>query len=173
MDPDNDVSLPRSTIAQKIREAFPSEMRVAGATMDLLIDCCTEFVQLVTSEANDICSKESKATMNPEQIIQALQQLEFPEFEDELLQLLQQFRQEIKGMLWIVLYCTLTPNCSDTGFAADIGKQKRERKKKKTDISMTPEEAIALQQQLFSQAKAGTAPPVVVDTEAGDNSQPS
>ncbi|KAL3130344.1 hypothetical protein ABBQ38_008173 [Trebouxia sp. C0009 RCD-2024] len=151
MDPDSDVSLPRSTMAQKIREAFPSEMRVAGATMDLLIECCTEFVQLVTSEANDICSKESKATMNPEQIIQALQQLEFPEFEAELLQLLEQFKQETR----------------------DIGKQKRERKKKKNDNSMTPEEAIALQQQLFNQAKAGTAPPVAADAETGDEGQPS
>lgn len=114
MDPDSDVSLPRSTMAQKIREAFPSEMRVAGATMDLLIECCTEFVQLVTSEANDICSKESKATMNPEQIIQALQQLEFPEFEAELLQLLEQFKQETRGMFWIVLYCTLPPYGFDT-----------------------------------------------------------
>ena len=105
MDPDSDVSLPRSTMAQKIREAFPSELRVSGATVDLLIDCCTEFVQLVTSEANDICTKESKATMNPEQIIQALQQLEFPEFEEELLQLLEQFKQETKGML-CMLQCT-------------------------------------------------------------------
>ena len=97
MDADSEVSLPRSTMAQKIREAFPSELRVAGATMDLLIECCTEFVQLVTSEANEICSKDNKATMNPEHIIQALQQLEFPEFEHDLLPLLEQFKQETKG----------------------------------------------------------------------------
>ena len=101
MDQDSDVSLPRSTMAQRIREAFPSELRVSGATMELLIDCCTEFVQLVTSEANEICSKENRATMNPEQIIQALHQLEFPEFEGELLQLLEQFKQETKGTFWI------------------------------------------------------------------------
>ena len=102
MDQDNDVSLPRSTLAQKIREAFPSELRVAGATMDLLVDCCTEFVQLVTSEANEISSKDNKATMNPEHILQALQQLEFPEFEADLVQLLEQFKQEAKGKLWLV-----------------------------------------------------------------------
>ena len=160
MDPESDVSLPRSTMAQKIREAFPSELRVSGATTDLLIDCCTEFVQLVTSEANDICSKESKATMNPEQIIQALQQLEFPEFEEELLQLLEQFKQETKGKLWVTALHVIDL-CTDPALAADVGKQKRERKKKKNDSSMTPEEAIALQQQLFSQAKAGNAQPNV------------
>lgn len=101
MDADSEVSLPRSTMAQKIREAFPSELRVAGATMDLLIDCCTEFVQLVTSEANEVCAKDNKATMNPEHIIQALQQLEFPEFEQDLLPLLEQFKQETKGKSWL------------------------------------------------------------------------
>lgn len=165
MDTDSDISLPRSTMAQKIREAFPSELRVAGATMDLLIECCTDFVQLVTSEANDICNKDSKATMNPEHIIQALQQLEFSEFEDDLLQLLEQFKQETKGKPRLthlgLFYCYLDSRCT-----ADVGKQKRERKKRKDDNSMTPEEAIALQQQLFSQAKAGTAMPSDAATES-------
>ena len=97
MEPDSDVSLPRSTMAQKIREAFPSDLRVAGATMDIMIECCTEFIQLVTSEANEICTADNKATMNPEHIIKALQQLEFSEFEGELTQLLEQFKQENKG----------------------------------------------------------------------------
>ena len=66
--------------------------------MDLMIDCCTEFIQLVTSEANEICATDNKATMNPEHIIKALQQLEFSEFEPELLQLLEQFKQENKGV---------------------------------------------------------------------------
>lgn len=112
--------------------------------MDLMIDCCTEFIQLVTSEANEICATDNKATMNPEHIIKALQQLEFSEFEPELLQLLEQFKQENK----------------------DAGKQKRERKKRKDDSSLTEAEAIALQQQLFNQAKAGTAAPEIPDTAA-------
>lgn len=105
--------------------------------MDLMVDCCTEFVHLVTSEANEICTADNKATMNPEHIIKALQQLEFPEFKDELTQLLEQFKQENK----------------------DAGKQKRERKMRKDDNSMTEEEAIALQQQLFDQAKQGAETP--------------
>ncbi|DBA74152.1 TPA: Down-regulator of transcription 1 [Trebouxia sp. C0004] len=144
MEAESDVALPRSTMAQKIREAFPSELRVAGTTMDLMIECCTEFIQLVTSEANEICAADSKATMNPEHIIKALQQLEFSEFEDELTELLEQFKQENK----------------------DAGKQKRERKKRKDDGSLTEAEAIALQQQLFNQAKEGTAAPAIPDAAA-------
>lgn len=97
MDADSDVSLPRSTMAQKIREAFPSELRVAGNTMDLIIECCTEFVQLITSEANEVCIADSKATINPEHIIKALQQLEFTDCIDELTELMEQYKQENRG----------------------------------------------------------------------------
>lgn len=98
MDADSDISLPRSTMAQKIREAFPSDLRVASNTMDLLIDCCAEFIQLITSEANEVCAADSKATINPEHIIKALQQLEFPEYVPELTDLMEQYKQENKGM---------------------------------------------------------------------------
>lgn len=97
MNSDSDVSLPRSTMAQKIREAFPSDIRVASGTMDLLIECCAEFIQLITSEANEVCAADSKATMNPEHIIKALQQLEFPEYVGELTELMEQYKQENKG----------------------------------------------------------------------------
>lgn len=97
MDTDSDVSLPRSTMAQKIREAFPSDLRVASSTMDLVIECCAEFIQLMTSEANEICAADSKATINPEHIIKALQQLEFPEYVGELTDLMEQYKQENKG----------------------------------------------------------------------------
>lgn len=103
MEAESDVALPRSTLAQKIREAFPAELRVAGTTMDLMIECCTEFIQLVTSEANEICAADNKATLNPEHIIKALQQLEFSEFEDELTELLEQFKQENKGIMRMCL----------------------------------------------------------------------
>lgn len=48
----------------------------------------------------------------------------------------------------------------------DAGKQKRERKKRKDDGSLTEAEAIALQQQLFNQAKEGTAAPALPDAAA-------
>ena len=99
MDADNDVSLPRSTMAQKIREAFPADVRVASGTMDLLIECCAEFVQSITFQANEVCAADSKATINPEHIIKALQQLEFPEYVSELTDLMEQYKQENKGIL--------------------------------------------------------------------------
>ena len=49
---------------------------------------------------------------------------------------------------------------------ADAGKQKRERKKRKDDSSLTEEQAIALQQQLFAQAAQGAEAPQLPDAAA-------
>lgn len=47
---------------------------------DLLIECCVEFVQLISSEANEIADKEHKKTIAVEHIEQALKDLDFPEY---------------------------------------------------------------------------------------------
>jgi len=54
-----------------------AEVRLAGETRELLADCCTEFIQLVSSEANEICEKERRKTIMPEHILAALQALGF------------------------------------------------------------------------------------------------
>ncbi len=52
---------------------------------DLLIDCCVEFITLISSEANEISEKESKKTIAPEHIDKALRDLGFPEYVREVL----------------------------------------------------------------------------------------
>lgn len=52
---------------------------------DLLIDCCVEFITLISSEANEISEKESKKTIAPEHIDKALRELGFPEYVREVL----------------------------------------------------------------------------------------
>jgi len=43
-----------------------------------------EFVQLVSSEANDVSEKDKKTTITPEHVLSALEQLGFSEFQDDL-----------------------------------------------------------------------------------------
>ncbi len=52
---------------------------------DLLIDCCVEFITLISSEANEISEKEAKKTIAPEHIDKALRELGFPEYVREVL----------------------------------------------------------------------------------------
>ncbi|KAG6378480.1 TATA binding protein-associated phosphoprotein [Boletus reticuloceps] len=53
-------------------ELLPSEVTCAKDTRDLVIECCVEFIHLISSEANEICEQESKKTIAPEHIIGAL-----------------------------------------------------------------------------------------------------
>lgn len=75
-------------------ELLPKDVACAKETRDLVIECCvgehfyinicfasliekgtaimTEFIHLISSEANEICEQESKKTIAPEHIIGAL-----------------------------------------------------------------------------------------------------
>ncbi len=43
-----------------------------------------EFVQLVSSEANDLSEKEKKTTITPEHVLAALEQLGFADFQEDV-----------------------------------------------------------------------------------------
>lgn len=40
-----------------------------------IFTACVEFVQLLSSEANDVCEKECKKTITPEHVLKALNEL--------------------------------------------------------------------------------------------------
>lgn len=52
---------------------------------ELLIECCVEFITLISSEANEIAEKEQKKTIAIEHIDKALKDLGFPEYVKEVL----------------------------------------------------------------------------------------
>lgn len=47
---DSEVSLPKSTLQKSIKDLLPPDMRVAGDAVDLLVQCCNEFVHLVSTQ---------------------------------------------------------------------------------------------------------------------------
>jgi len=81
---DDELSLPKATVAKMISELLPPEVSCAKETRDLVIECCVEFIHLISSEANEICEQESKKTIAPEHIITALNKLGFGEFTAEV-----------------------------------------------------------------------------------------
>jgi histone H3/H4 len=69
----DDVSLPKATMTKIIKEMLPPDVRVAKDAQDLLVECCVEFINLISSESNEICSKEEKRTIAPEHVLRALE----------------------------------------------------------------------------------------------------
>ena len=76
---DDGVGLPKSSFQKHIKELLPQDMRIAGDATDLVLQCCNQFVHLVSTQANDISEREKRSTIGPEHVIKALEELEFGE----------------------------------------------------------------------------------------------
>ncbi|XP_034893443.1 protein Dr1 homolog isoform X1 [Populus alba] len=124
-----DASLPKATMTKIIKEMLPPDVRVARDAQDLLIECCVEFINLVSSESNDVCSREDKRTIAPEHVLKALEVLGFGEYIEEVYAAYEQHKLEtmhdsLKGGKW------------------------------SNGAAMTEEEAAAAQQRMFDEARA-------------------
>ena len=115
---------------------------------DILIDCCVEFISLVSSEANDIMERESKKTISPEHVGDALKELGFPEYVQEVLATAGDQKEQLKvciragrsvlGPRWKLKLTKV---------------QSREKKTSKMDQSgLSQEELEAKQRELFQMA---------------------
>lgn len=95
-----------------IHEMLPTGISCPRETRDLLLDCCvgktyfneivvsiyilylrfitflfqypTEFIHLIASESNEICEKSNKKTISPEHVLEALKNLSFDAYIDDV-----------------------------------------------------------------------------------------
>lgn len=73
-----------------------SSITFARDARDLLIDCCVEFITLISSEANEIAEREAKKTIATEHIDKALKELGFPEYVREVLASAGEMKESLK-----------------------------------------------------------------------------
>ena len=65
---DDELNISRAALNKMIKELVPN-IRIANDSRELILNCCTEFIHLLSSEANDICNKQQKKTISPEHIL--------------------------------------------------------------------------------------------------------
>jgi histone H3/H4 len=146
-----------------ISERLPPGLKLTAEVKEMILEACNEFVQCVSSEANEISTKENKSTIMPEHVVGALESLDFASYVETVSAAMLEMKEE--------------------------GKELRAEKKKKKGMQMTPEEALAMQQKMFAEAKARyesgepaaapAGPPVAapppeppVDAQAGASREP-
>ncbi|EQL01741.1 TBP-binding repressor protein [Ophiocordyceps sinensis CO18] len=95
----DDLSLPKATVQKIVGEILPADGGVAFAkeARDLLIECCVEFITLISSEANEISEKEAKKTIACDHIIKALEQLGFTDYVPAVLEAAAEHKEVQKG----------------------------------------------------------------------------
>ncbi|EON98983.1 putative negative cofactor 2 complex subunit beta protein [Phaeoacremonium minimum UCRPA7] len=126
----DDLSLPKATVQKIVTEILPPASGVAFAkeARDLLIECCVEFITLVSSEANEISEKEAKKTIACDHITKALEQLGFADYVPAVLDAAAEHKEVQKG------------------------REKKANKFQESGLSL--EELERLQQEQFAQAAA-------------------
>lgn len=90
-----------ATVGKIVSEILPPSSGLAFGkdARDLLIECCVEFITLISSEANEISEKESKKTIACEHITKALEQLGFPEYVPGVLEVAGEHKEQLKVCL--------------------------------------------------------------------------
>ncbi|KAB8228930.1 negative cofactor 2 transcription regulator complex subunit NCB2 [Aspergillus alliaceus] len=124
----DDLSLPKATVQKIITEILPpsSGQTFSKDARDLLMECCVEFITLISSEANDISEKEAKKTIACEHVERALRDLGFGDYVPEVLAVAEEHKEQLKS---------------------------REKKQSKMEQSgLSEEELLRQQQELFRSA---------------------
>lgn len=71
---------------------------------DLLVECCVEFITLISSEANDISEKEAKKTIACEHVEKALRDLGFGDYVPDVLAVAEEHKEQLKVRVSTLLY---------------------------------------------------------------------
>lgn len=83
-------TLPKATISKLIMDQLQERndknytFSCPKETKDLISECSVEFIQMISSESNDICERMGKKTISPEHVIEALKNLGYEEMMDEV-----------------------------------------------------------------------------------------
>lgn len=72
--------LPKATIARVVKSHTPGYVRSSAEFRDLLGQCASEFVQLICSEANEVCMKNKKSKISEKHLVEALESLGFEKY---------------------------------------------------------------------------------------------
>lgn len=92
----DDLSLPKATVQKIITEIIPSDLTFSRDTRDSLIECCVEFIMILSTESNDIAEKESKKTIASEHVLKALETLGFYDYIDPIKEVIQEHKASQK-----------------------------------------------------------------------------
>lgn len=123
----DDLSLPKATVQKIISEVIPSDLVFARDTRDALIECCVEFIMILSTSSNEEAEKENKKTIASEHVIKALETLGFSSYIEPIKQVILEHKESQKV---------------------------RDRKVGKLELSgRTEEELLAEQERLFAKSR--------------------
>ncbi|KAL7423085.1 negative cofactor 2 transcription regulator complex subunit ncb2 [Cryptotrichosporon argae] len=94
--PEDEHTLPKATVFKLIQEFLPADIGAAKEAKDIIVECCVEWIKLISTQSNAVCETSSKKTISPEHVVEALKQLGFEDFVAEVEESHEDFKQSQK-----------------------------------------------------------------------------
>ncbi|POY70465.1 hypothetical protein BMF94_6533 [Rhodotorula taiwanensis] len=164
---DDEVALPKATVHKLVQELLPEGFTATKEVKDLMVDCCKEFLLTVSSEANEICEKDSKKTLSPEHIVSALKRRALFQLREQELNSQDSCAQELGFEEFVTGVEEVFKEHKE------LAKGERAKKAKRAGGNgMTEEEMLKIQEELFAKSRArmdaggGDAPPPPSEAKA-------
>jgi len=88
-----ELSLPLASVNKVINDALPSKVNVSSETRKTIAKAASVFVLYTTATAASMAQKAGRKTMNATDVLDALDEIEYPQFKSDLETLLAGYRQ--------------------------------------------------------------------------------
>lgn len=82
-----------ATVQKIISEIISPDLTFSRETRDALIECCIEFIMILSTESNDIAEKDSKKTIASEHVLEALETLGFYDYIEPIKKVIQEHKE--------------------------------------------------------------------------------
>ena len=142
-DDDDELTIPRAAMNKMIKELLPN-IRVANDARELILNCCTEFIHLISSESNDICNQLQKKTISAEHVLAALDKLGYGDFRKDAEEVKSEAECVCKHHLFSLQVLT---ECKETAA------KRRRQSTRLENLGIPEEELLRQQQELFARAR--------------------
>jgi len=76
---EEELTIPRAAVNKYIKEICPNA-RLGLDTRELLLQSCTEFIHVITTEAHNVCNQTQKKTITASHILAAMKNLGFDDY---------------------------------------------------------------------------------------------
>ncbi|XP_011431739.3 DNA polymerase epsilon subunit 3 [Magallana gigas] len=92
-----DLNLPNAVVTRIIKDAIPDGVNVSKEARLAISKAASVFVLYATSCSNNYAMKAKRKTINANDVISAMEEMEFDQFEDPLKHCLEAYRNEQKN----------------------------------------------------------------------------
>lgn len=126
---DEEATLPKATVAKIIKEILPNNIRCANDARELVVEAGMEFLQMLSSQANEACTREGRQKMSDAHAVTALKELKFEHYISEVEVVNEEHKVEAEG------------------------RKKKSSKRKFKDSGLNEAELLRMQEELFAKSR--------------------